>query len=59
MAAFREDVEALTRLEEILADGDPERYEMSIASDAPAVAMRRYLLKRATIREDAQVSMRP
>ncbi len=59
MAAFREDVEALTRLEEILADGDPERYEMSVASDGPAVAMRRHLLQRATIREEAQVSMRP
>jgi vanillate O-demethylase monooxygenase subunit len=47
MAAFREDVEALGRLEEVLADPDPERYEISVASDAAAVAMRKYLLKRA------------
>ena len=59
MAAFREDVEALTRLEEVLADNDPERYEMSVASDAPAVAMRRHLLRRATVHDEAQVSMRP
>ncbi len=46
-AAFREDVAALSQLEEVLASpGDPF-YEISIASDAPAVAMRRYLLKRA------------
>lgn len=47
MAAFREDVEALGRLEEVLADPDPERYEISVASDAAAVAMRKHLLKRA------------
>ena len=47
MMAFREDVVALTTLEEVLAEEDPERYEISVASDAPAVAMRRYLLKRA------------
>ncbi|HEV7715870.1 MAG TPA: aromatic ring-hydroxylating dioxygenase subunit alpha [Steroidobacteraceae bacterium] len=45
--AFREDVEALTRLEATLeAPGEPF-YEISIASDAPAVAMRRYLKRRA------------
>ena len=48
MMAFREDVMALTRLEEVLAEPDPGRYEISVGSDAPAVAMRRYLLKRAT-----------
>ena len=47
MGAFREDVEALSRLEEVLAEHDPERYEISVAADAPAVAMRRYLLRRA------------
>jgi vanillate O-demethylase monooxygenase subunit len=45
--AFEEDVVALTRLEEVLADPGTPFYEMSIASDAPSVAMRRYLLKRA------------
>lgn len=47
MTAFREDVEVLTRLEEVLARPDPLRYEISIASDGPAVAMRRYLFARA------------
>jgi phenylpropionate dioxygenase-like ring-hydroxylating dioxygenase large terminal subunit len=47
MMAFSEDVEALTRLETVLAEDDPNRYEISVASDAPAVAMRRYLLRRA------------
>jgi len=46
MTAFREDVEVLTRLEEVLAQPEPGRYEISIASDAPAVAMRRYLFDR-------------
>ena len=44
--AFREDVDALTRLETVLADPTPPFYEMSIASDAPSVAMRRYLKAR-------------
>jgi vanillate O-demethylase monooxygenase subunit len=48
MTAFREDVEVLSRLEEVLAGADSDRYEISVASDGPAVAMRRYLLKRAT-----------
>jgi vanillate O-demethylase monooxygenase subunit len=47
MIAFREDVDVLSRLEEVLARSDPERYEISIASDGPAVAMRRYLFVRA------------
>lgn len=46
-AAFQEDVTALTQLEEVLASPNEPFYEISIASDAPAVAMRRYLLKRA------------
>ena len=45
--AFEEDVVALTRLEEVLANPGTPFYEMSIASDAPSVAMRRYLLKRS------------
>jgi phenylpropionate dioxygenase-like ring-hydroxylating dioxygenase large terminal subunit len=46
-AAFREDVEALSLLEKVLErPGDPY-FEISIASDAPSVAMRRYLLRRA------------
>jgi vanillate O-demethylase monooxygenase subunit len=53
MMAFREDVEALTKLEQVLAEDDPERYEISVASDAPAVAMRRYLLRRAVPMTDA------
>lgn len=48
MTAFREDVAALTLLEDVLSDPDPNRYEISIASDAPSIAMRRYLLQRAT-----------
>jgi phenylpropionate dioxygenase-like ring-hydroxylating dioxygenase large terminal subunit len=47
MAAFREDVEALGRLEEVLVRVDPERYEISVPSDAAAVAMRKYLLERS------------
>jgi vanillate O-demethylase monooxygenase subunit len=46
-AAFQEDVEALSRLEEVLADPGEPFYEISVASDAPAVAMRRYLKRRA------------
>lgn len=45
--AFTEDVLALTLLEEVISAPDPNRFEISIASDAPAVAMRRYLLERA------------
>jgi phenylpropionate dioxygenase-like ring-hydroxylating dioxygenase large terminal subunit len=48
MTAFREDVDVLTRLEDVLAQPDPERYDISIASDGPAVAMRRYLFARAS-----------
>ena len=67
MMAFREDVAALSRLEEVLAQSDPERYEISIAADAPAVAMRRYLWQRAAggtnagraADRDNHASMRP
>lgn len=47
-AAFQEDVVGLGKLEQMLADSDDESYyEMPVASDGPAVAMRRYLKKRA------------
>jgi vanillate O-demethylase monooxygenase subunit len=46
-AAFQEDIVALSKLEEVLADPGTPHYEMSIASDAPSVAMRRHLKRRA------------
>jgi vanillate O-demethylase monooxygenase subunit len=58
MTAFREDVEALGRLEAVLAEPDPERYEISIAADAAAVAMRKYLLQRVLAEEAARGSPR-
>ncbi|MBV8740435.1 MAG: aromatic ring-hydroxylating dioxygenase subunit alpha [Sinobacteraceae bacterium] len=45
--AFREDVEALTKLEKVLEKPADPYFEISIASDAPTLAMRRYLRKRA------------
>lgn len=46
--AFAEDVEALGKLERMLADTVPEDfYEISVTTDGPAVAMRRYLLARS------------
>ncbi|WP_437883942.1 Rieske 2Fe-2S domain-containing protein [Pseudomonas sp. LRF_L74] len=47
-AAFNEDVEGLGALEQRLGDIDDGHYEISVASDAPAVATRIYLKKRAT-----------
>jgi vanillate O-demethylase monooxygenase subunit len=47
-AAFQEDVEALSLLEGALEHTPAEElYEISVPSDAPSVAMRRYLRKRA------------
>lgn len=47
-AAFREDVVALEHLERRLVETPAsEFYEISVATDAPSVAMRRHLLKRA------------
>ncbi|HHJ1300121.1 aromatic ring-hydroxylating dioxygenase subunit alpha [Pseudomonas sp. P1B16] len=46
-AAFNEDVEGLGALEAALDDRDDHHYEISVASDAPAVATRLYLKKRA------------
>jgi phenylpropionate dioxygenase-like ring-hydroxylating dioxygenase large terminal subunit len=45
--AFQEDVVALAALEQVLADAGPDAYEISVASDAAAVAMRRYLKRRS------------
>lgn len=46
-AAFVEDVEGLGALEKVLAEADEDSYEISVASDAPAVATRTYLKRRA------------
>lgn len=46
-AAFQEDVEGLGALEAVIGDQDEHHYEISVASDAPAVAMRIYLKRRA------------
>lgn len=46
-AAFQEDVEGLGALEEVLDDQDQHHFEISVASDSPAVATRIYLKKRA------------
>ena len=46
-AAFQEDVEALGALEKVLDDQDQYHFEISIASDSPAIATRKYLKMRA------------
>jgi len=46
-AAFREDVSGLTQLERTLAEAGEEVFEISVASDAAAVAMRKYLKRRS------------
>lgn len=46
-AAFNEDVQGLGALETALDDRDEQHYEISVASDAPAVVTRIYLKKRA------------
>lgn len=47
--AFNEDVTGLALQEEVLARTPPhELYEFSVGADGPSVAMRRYLLARAT-----------
>ena len=45
--AFAEDVAGLTAIEQTLAEAADEAYEISIASDRAAVAMRRYLKRRS------------
>lgn len=48
--AFHEDVTGLALQEEVLARTPPdELYEFSVGADGPSVAMRRYLLSRATV----------
>lgn len=50
-AAFAEDVEAMDKLERVIEETAPEDfYEISVTTDAPTVAMRRYLLQRAVQR---------
>jgi vanillate O-demethylase monooxygenase subunit len=59
-AAFVEDVEGLSLVEQTLAsrDGDPEFFEISVAADGAAVAMRRHLFKRAAEEAAAQAASR-
>ncbi|MNE56014.1 hypothetical protein D3C80_1508890 [compost metagenome] len=47
IAAFQEDVDGLGALEQVLESVDEQHYEISVASDAPAAAMRVHLKKRA------------
>ncbi|QTS86985.1 Rieske 2Fe-2S domain-containing protein [Ectopseudomonas khazarica] len=57
-AAFEEDVEGLGTLEEVIGDVDENHYEISVASDAPAVAMRVYLKRRAALEAAARSTPR-
>lgn len=46
--AFQEDVDAMSLLEDTLEHTPPsEMYEISVASDAPSIGMRRYIRRRA------------
>ncbi|WP_053179604.1 aromatic ring-hydroxylating dioxygenase subunit alpha [Pseudomonas kilonensis] len=54
-AAFNEDVEGLGALEAVIQEADEDSYEISVASDAPAIAMRRYLKKRADAEADEKL----
>ena len=47
MTAFQEDVDGLTAIERTVQDAGEETYEISVASDGAAVAMRKYLKRRA------------
>ncbi len=58
MLAFAEDVAALSRLEQVLAGCAEEHYEISFASDAAAVAMRRHLKERALAETGAAADVR-
>ncbi|WP_269506969.1 hypothetical protein [Burkholderia sp. IMCC1007] len=44
--AFREDVQALERLEDTLRNADDPFFEISVASDRASVEMRKYLKRR-------------
>jgi phenylpropionate dioxygenase-like ring-hydroxylating dioxygenase large terminal subunit len=57
--AFQEDVVGLTALERVLAEAGPDAYEISVASDGPAVAMRRYLKQRSDAEHAAGRGVRP
>jgi vanillate O-demethylase monooxygenase subunit len=60
--AFNEDVDGLALQEQALANTPAEDlYEFSVASDAPAVAMRRYVLARQQKEAEANsaVALRP
>jgi len=52
-SAFQEDVVGLAALEKVLAEAGPDAYEISVASDGPAVAMRRYLKQRSDAEHEA------
>jgi vanillate O-demethylase monooxygenase subunit len=52
--AFAEDVAGLTAVEQTLAEAGDEPYEISLASDRAAVAMRRYLKRRSDHEHAAQ-----
>jgi phenylpropionate dioxygenase-like ring-hydroxylating dioxygenase large terminal subunit len=58
MLAFAEDVGALSLLEQVLSEAAEDHYELSFASDAAAVAMRRYLKKRAVAESGAAADLR-
>lgn len=55
-AAFNEDVEGLGALEAVIDDIDESHYEISVGSDAPAVAMRVYIKRRAEREAALQLS---
>ncbi len=50
-AAFNEDVDGLTLLQQVLEqrDSEPDFYEISVGSDAAAVEMRQYLKRQANL----------
>ncbi|SDV50566.1 aromatic ring-hydroxylating dioxygenase subunit alpha [Chitinasiproducens palmae] len=56
-AAFNEDVDALGALEKVLDDVDENHYEISVTSDAPAVATRTYLKRRAMAEAEARQAL--
>ena len=58
MKAFQEDVDGLTAIERTLQEAGEDSYEISVASDGAAVAMRKYLKRRAD-EEHAASGARP
>ena len=54
--AFQEDADAMALLEPILEDRDEDFYEVSVASDTAAVAMRRHLKARADAERSAEAA---